>query len=267
VKKYAIIAACAAVSAATILFVSSAGSCRAQALSIPTATILTMQRSLVAVECVDVNAAHQIVGGQTFGTGFLVDRASHFVTAGHVLAAVAAAQRQSGCLAAVAFPAHGYPADYGRYEQHVVFIGPSAYDGSLDLAVVAAAGLSATNDINAALSPVRFALAFQPQGTPLAYTGFARGIDLPTTSEGIVSTYTNDGIRQLVIAGMAWPGLSGSPVFLANGDVVGIVLSKGEPNTAAGAGDAAGQIGLSFARTAAVVDAFLRQRGIDPNSH
>lgn len=54
---------------------------------------------------------------------------------------------------------------------------------------------------------------------------------------------------------IAWPGASGSPVYDSDGAVRGVLLSTGRDSST----------GLSFARPASIVTAFLREHGISPS--
>ena len=63
-------------------------------------------------------------------------------------------------------------------------------------------------------------------GTPVAFTGFPLEFLFPVTSKGNVGGYAPFSDR-LVIDKSAWPGASGSPVYDANGNVIGMITEAG----------------------------------------
>ena len=80
--------------------------------------------------------------------------------------------------------------------------------------------------------PLTFETAVQPDGTPIGFTGFPLHFQIPLSSVGNISGYveTRDdgrGPRSIIMDKEAWPGASGSPLYLANGKVVGLLRQRG----------------------------------------
>ena len=105
-------------------------------------------------------------------------------------------------------------------------------------------------EVGGFIRPVSFEVAAQPDGTALAFTGFPLDNTTPISAKGFVAAYHYHGTTpdEVLIDKNAWPGASGSPLYLANGRVVGMM-------TKTGTGAASG---LSHARAAARIVAFLR---------
>lgn len=80
----------------------------------------------------------------------------------------------------------------------------------------------------------------------MAFTGFPLRSRRPVTSKGIIASY-NARLQQVFIDKVAWPGASGSPLYVASGQVVGMVHKRG-----IGAVE-----GLAFARPAVLIRDFL----------
>jgi V8-like Glu-specific endopeptidase len=98
---------------------------------------------------------------------------------------------------------------------------------------------------------VAFDLQTWPEGTAIAFTGFPLESKSPVTSKGDIAGF--GAITETIAAfdysidRAAWPGASGSPLYLSNGRVIGIVRAAGE-NLGSG---------ISYARSAAVISNFL----------
>jgi hypothetical protein len=82
--------------------------------------------------------------------------------------------------------------------------------------------------------PVQLDWSIQPDGTELAFTGFPLEARDPMTFRAHMAAYwwLDHTIPDLVLDHGSVPGFSGSPVFLANGKVVAILLRDGKPEAA-----------------------------------
>jgi hypothetical protein len=104
-------------------------------------------------------------------------------------------------------------------------------------------------------NPVTLDTELKDDGTPIAFTGFPLSYAVPITSRGFTSGYSDTrdekGPRDLIIDKSAWPGVSGSPIFLENGAVVGILVRRGIDNGS----------GLAMGRPASFIAKVLSQRG------
>ena len=106
--------------------------------------------------------------------------------------------------------------------------------------------------------PVIFETSLQQDGTAVAFTGFPLSLTQPITSRGAVGTYRivkdDFGPRELIIDKNAWPGASGSPVYLENGRVIGLIVQRG-------IGDGSG---IAIARTSGFVARFIASQQTKP---
>jgi len=78
------------------------------------------------------------------------------------------------------------------------------------------------------IQPVQLEFSDQADGTQVAFTGFPLEARDPFTSRGGIATYRGSAdTTQIVLDQTAWPGASGSPVYLSDGRVIGIMLARG----------------------------------------
>ena len=106
------------------------------------------------------------------------------------------------------------------------------------------------------IAPVTFEDAIQPDGTPVAFTAFQHQI--PFSSIGNVSGYATpqNCPQEIIMDKPGWPGASGSPFYLANGRVIGMLQLSG---TRQGSGQAMG-------RPSRFIKDFLRDAIIEANA-
>ena len=99
------------------------------------------------------------------------------------------------------------------------------------------------------VTPVEFESTPPPDGSPVAFSGFPLNNGAPISAVGFVAGYENTdlGAFTVLVDRSNWPGASGSPIYLQNGRVIGIVLGRG-------VGDATG---LTYGRVARFVRELL----------
>ena len=225
-------------------------------------TIQAIFRSVVPVVCgyMDSDNKFQLVA--VAGSGFFVDRNGRFVTAGHVLddwQKISATRRS--CNPAIYIPHR----DWGQAEvkkeiESFTFMACSR-DTDIDVAVCNPIDnpFESSRINRESIAPVTFDTEVKPVGTPVAFTGFPLESVLPITSKGFIGGYNHLGAGDVttveyVLDKAAWPGASGSLVYLENGKVIGIILKAGINEGS----------GLAFAgRAAAIVD-FLSKHPATP---
>ncbi len=220
----------------------------------PYAAIAKMARASVPIACAtDVQGK---VGIQSInGSGFFVNRNGDVVTAEHVIAGL------GGCIPAIYVPR----SDWSFTDEHVEAkwyrISSCVQDASVDIAVCHLAENPFDDPgVHTELDAVRFDIDTEPEGAPVAFTSFPLSNIHPITSVGIVAGYYwENHQRFLLIDKGAWSGASGSALYGSDGRVVGIVLQAGicAASTASCKYD-----GLTFAKTAGSIDAFLTQHNI-----
>jgi hypothetical protein len=210
-------------------------------------TIENLKRSIAPVVCVADGTERPVT---VDGTAFFVSEAGTFLTAGHVV---------QDFLPGHAFAQCPRPAIYfqigqsrgGGLDLAWFQFQPDActIDEKLDLAKCKTLeNLAAAQGGRFKPLPAAVETGIVQDGTPIAFTGYPLSVIAPLTSRGSVAGYFLDGPPTLVVDRNVWPGASGSPIYLVNGRVIGIV-------TARGIADAAG---LTFARSGAAMEAFLR---------
>lgn len=219
-------------------------------------TIAQAKLSVLPIVCgfTDEHNKFQVV--EVAGSGFFVDTFGRFVTAAHVLKNWDTISREKHtCFPVVYIP----DTKWSKYHfvvnmQWFTFVS-CIPDDAIDIAVCQPLENPFTSKrINRNyISPVSFDTHEWPDGTPVAFTGFPLENETPITAQGFVAGKVgiagNDSYFDLVIDKSAWPGASGSMVYLGNGKVVGMVRATGVMLAS----------GLTYARNASAIVDFLRK--------
>jgi hypothetical protein len=88
-------------------------------------------------------------------------------------------------------------------------------------------------------------------GTPVAFTGFPLRLLRPVTAKGSIASYNHEE-RLIIVVQSAWPGASGSPLYLEDGSVTGMMIKAGVDYGA----------GLSYALPSEAIIEFLLEHKI-----
>jgi hypothetical protein len=217
-------------------------------------TIQTVKQAVVAVVCVQNKPDGTTGLASIEGTGFFVSTDETFITAGHVAHGLylAAPPRQAICeTAAIYVPNTGWQAGV-NISLTWFKIDMCKFDDDLDLAKCGTVENPFTsNRIKVKPSTVAFDISTQQEGIEIGFTGFPLSTAQPITARGTIGTYwglpSEASPREIVIDHSNWPGASGSPVYLSNGKVIGLVLKRGINDAA----------GFAFARTSKFIEDFL----------
>ena len=209
--------------------------------------IATIRHSVASLDCLGRNAGETDILERA-GSAFLVSAAGNFLTAAHVLGYM----RESGCSAPALTVSVGewHPEIQAERVRGFPFkISDCMIDLVMDIAVCPLTeDLSVSKrDLHLQVEPVQFEWVVPPDGTPVAFTGFPLRARDPVTFRADVAAYripwSGDAVPELVLDRPALPGFSGSPVYRADGRVVGVLARTGT-------GDAAG---ITIARPASVL--------------
>jgi hypothetical protein len=192
----------------------------------------TIRHSVASLDCLAGSGAETKIV-ERVGSAFLISAAGDFLTAAHVLREM---QESPQC----ATPALTVSAGEWRPEVQAepmrwfpVQISNCKTDLALDIAECPLTeDLSARKrDLHLRVEPVQFEWDVPPDGTPVAFTGFPLRARDPMTFRADVAAYRipwSDGlVPELVLDRPTLPGFSGSPVFRADGRVVGILIKNG----------------------------------------
>ena len=191
-----------------------------------------MKRSVIPVACIGISGTT----AETLsveGTGFFVSADGTFITANHVIDSMLNPKRTAPCPHTAFYlpKTGGWSAEQAtfRSDYYLFHISECKRDADIDIA-----RCRSVRPLEAAhkIVPVAFDTAVQPDGTPVAFTGFPLQFQIPLSCVGNVSGYvrTRDdgrGPRAMIMDKSAWPGASGSPMYLGNGKVVGLVGQRG----------------------------------------
>jgi S1-C subfamily serine protease len=221
--------------------------------------ILTIEKakiSVVRILCGRFDEKSQFVLQVIEGTGFFIDDSAHFITAAHVirdLKIIDPRLQPLPCVPAIDVPIKGWDREASSFDSRWFKFSESdcSIDDALDLAVCKTMLV-----IPFKIHPLRLKSTKPPDGTPVAFTGFPLGSPEPLTSRCDVATYRAaidiEGSRELVLDKGTWPGASGSPIYDADGNVLGILLQRG----------IADGTGIAIGRPTHFILKFLHDKGI-----
>jgi len=198
------------------------------------ASIESMKRSVSPVACLEGSGAETHIA-EIHGSAFFISARGEFITAGHVIELLEGAGRPCP-IPAIFLPASKWQPE--APEENFVWF-PFRLQDCTVKKELDAARCRPIDDLSAphvgfgfTIDPVKLDFSKQPDGTQVAFTGFPLRSRDPLTSRAGVAAYRTtarkEGIdSELILDHGVWAGGSGSPVYLANGRVVGVILERG----------------------------------------
>jgi trypsin-like peptidase len=214
------------------------------------ATIATMKRAVTPIACMESGEGGVRRPSRIAGTAFFLTPDGEFMTAAHVIADVLRGSQKTGtegCASPVVYlPLSEWPSGSNEFTARWYLFDAEkcVQDSGLDLAFCRTRQ-NPSEDLRRTIGTVAFERGLQVDGTAVAFTGFPLNVIQPMTARGHIAMYTSR--NELIVDQSAWPGVSGCPVYLVDGSVIGVLIQRGT-------GDGTGR---SIVRTTAEIDAFL----------
>jgi hypothetical protein len=215
-----------------------------------------LKHAVASLDCLAVNGAESKIL-ERMGSAFVVSVTGDFLTAAHVIAEM---QKDEGACptTAITFPADEWrPGARSEQMRWFPFKGSDCrIDNAIDVAKCQLSeDLSVRiRELHLEIAAVQFEWNLPPDGAQVAFTGFPLQARDPMTFRADVAAYRTTSsaelFPELVLDHAALPGFSGSPVYLADGRVVAILVSTGK-------GEATG---ISVARPASLLREMLAER-------
>ena len=227
------------------------------------ATIEALKHSVAPIVCLERRGSQTVIS-DIKGSAFFISRAGEFLTAGHVIEELRHPTGRACPDVAIYLPSGGWKPEVAEedFQWFLFTIADCDENRHLDLARCATSlNISAPLEgFNFEVQPVSFEFSNQPDGTPVAFSGFPLRSNDPLTSRGNIAAYRrgkNGSPSEVIVDKAVWPGASGSPLFLHDGRVIGIIIQGG-------IGDGAG---IAIARPARFIQQFLDDIGLPNPNH
>jgi hypothetical protein len=246
---------CVAVSVTALCFIGCAKHANVVSPAVPTAetsfitAIAGIKHSIAPVVCVQTRPTGDWDLLSIEGTAFFVSADGSFITPNHVLDGLVLPNRGIPCQhSAIYLPEDGvWHIDTPIFRVHyaLFFSQTCRRDSTLDVAFCTPVpnAMKLPSGATLSVSPVEFETHLPVDGTSVAFSGFPLSNTDPISAVGFVAGYQTNadlGTFTVIVDRGTWPGASGSPIYLPNGHVIGMVLARG---TGDGTGLTYGRLG------------------------
>jgi hypothetical protein len=168
------------------------------------------------------------------GTAFFVDSEGTFLTAGHVIKEFLPSGALYRCnQVGIYVPIDAWQRAQ-QFNARLFLFSPEkcVFDGLVDVAKCKTIDNPMVDkEVHVKPTSIRWAEQAPADGTAVAFTGFPLSAIIPYTSRANIVAYpppVKPGASHILLDKTAWPGASGSPVYISNGDVVGLIIQRGE---------------------------------------
>jgi hypothetical protein len=213
-------------------------------------TIRTMKKGVAPIACMEAPEKGVRRPSRIAGTAFFTTTEGEFLTAAHVISDIlrwALTASPAGCAAPVVYlPVSEWPSGSNDFNARWYAFDSNrcVLDKAQDLALCVTRN-SPSADLQRTIGIASFDNTTYPDGTAVAFTGFPLNAIQPMTARGHVAMYSRRD--ELIVDQSAWPGVSGCPVYLVDGKVIGMVIQRGT-------GDGTGR---AIVRTSVAIQEFL----------
>lgn len=193
-------------------------------------TIRTLKQSVAPIACMEAADKGVRRPSRIAGTAFFTTAEGEFLTAAHVISDIirgALTAAPEGCAAPVVYlPVKEWPSGSNEFNARWYAFDSNrcVLDKAQDLALCVTRN-SPSADLQRTIGTASFDYAPHPDGTAVAFTGFPLNAIQPMTARGHVAMYS--ARDELIVDQSAWPGVSGCPVYLVDGRVIGMVIQRG----------------------------------------
>lgn len=214
----------------TVIQILLGGVSLGQDKAVPIETIEAARYAVAPIVCIAESPPGTFNLNGTIGSGFFINEDGYFMTAAHVLTSLEERNKdKQGCpVPAVYLPIGGWEADQAQPKFQWYSFTECLKDDKQDIGVCRPK-LNPFRDprVSKGVRTMTFAARSIPaDGTPVAFTGFPLNLLRPVTSKANVASYLPTE-PFVMIDKTAWPGASGSPLYLHDGTVVGLVVRRG----------------------------------------
>ena len=222
--------------------------------SVSVETIERIKYAIVPIVCGALTKEAEFKVAKTVGSAFFINEDGNFLTAGHVFDEWNKIDRSQGdCFPAIYMAIGGWRTDKTAPQIRIFRFQSCIRNQEADVAVCKPVENPFLDDV--VKKQVNF-LTFgtflgRKDGTPVAFTGFPLDFLRPVTSKGNIASLI-EADQRIVIDKAAWPGASGSPLYLSDGAVIGVLIQRGINDGS----------GLAYARTSELIEAFLSKNTV-----